>query len=370
LEILKRVIVKTQNILESSGNKYLQEGFLKNNYTVQSPEFKNQANSKDAFYWFLENAYIQLTPKSVKIRFPIKEIKNLLETLTAHLPESKEIENWTEFNVGFTGALKILKAYEIYLVAFTKNFAYDRKVLLNFKPFVNLSSGEKGLYNIFSVLHDLNHRMKYGLHTNYNVFSKRKKSSANFLILLDEGDLGFHPEWKKKYITIIQQVIPYIFKDKNIQIIITTHDPLTLSDFPRNNITYLKKNGESTYICDNGNVKSFGANISDLLRDSFFLKDGLIGNFAKGKIERTIKELNYWLELKAGDKRIEASQEETDNVKKIISIIDEPLIQQKLIEMYNTVFDSSSSLEKEISSLEQRLKFLRSQKNNNYDRNT
>jgi predicted ATPase len=362
LEVLKRVISKTQNILESSGNKYLQEGFLKNKYTIDSPEFKKQATSKDAFYWFLENAFIQLSPKSKKILFPKKEIKNLIETITFHLPESEDIENWTELNVDLKGALRILKAYEKYLVAFKNDFAFDKKILLKFKPFVNLSSGEKGLYDIFSVLYDLNHRIENGLHTDYTIFNKRKKSSNNFLILLDEGDLGFHPEWKKKYITIIQQVIPYIFKNKNIQVIITTHDPLTLSDFPRNNIIYLKKDGSRTYIYDNHDIKSFGANISDLLKDSFFVKDGLIGDFAKGKIDGVIKKLNGWMELRASNKPINISPTKIENIKKVISLIDEPIIQQKLIEMHNTIFDNSSSIDKEIYSLEQRLEFLKNLK--------
>ena len=38
--------------------------------------------------------------------------------------------------------------------------------------------------------------------------------------------------------------------------------------------------------------KTFGANISELLEESFFLENGLIGDFAKEKIEQTINWLN------------------------------------------------------------------------------
>ena len=45
---------------------------------------------------------------------------------------------------------------------------------------------------------------------------------------------------------------------------------------------YLDKNGNSSFIVDSKrrSQKSFGANITDLLADSFFVNDGLIGDFA------------------------------------------------------------------------------------------
>ena len=211
LEIIRRVISKTQNILESSGNKYLQEGYLEKNSTSESKEFINQSDSKNAFYWFLENSYIQLAKKSEKIHFPIIEIKILIETLLSYIPENEDIENWTEFDVDFTQALGIIKAYENFLLAFKDKFAYDKKVLMSFSPSKNLSSGEKGLYDLFSVLNDLNYRIENNIHTDYSIFNKREKVTDNLLILLDEADLGFHPEWKKKYVNIIQQIIPFIF---------------------------------------------------------------------------------------------------------------------------------------------------------------
>ncbi len=342
LEIISRVIFKTQNILESSGNKYLEEGFLKNNYTIKSNEFINQPSTKDAFYWFLENSFIQLKQKSEKILFPIIEIKTLIETLLSYIPESKEIDNWTEFDVSFTQALEIIKAYENFLLAFKDKFSYDKKVLMSFSPSKNLSSGEKGLYDLFSVLNDLNYKTENNIHTNYSIFSKRKKTSDNLLILLDEADLGFHPEWKKKYVNIIQQVIPFIFKNKNVQIIITTHDPLTLSDFPNNNVVYLFKNNKKTEILDYDSkqrpTKTFGANISDLLADSFFVNDGLIGDFAKGSIEKTIIWINNNKDPK--DRNGEFFTKELEYHKKIILIIDEPIVKIKLSEMISELDDN------------------------------
>lgn len=361
LEIISRVILKIQNILESSGNKYLKEGYIKNDYTEKSKEFLNQPNTKEAFYWFLENSYIEFSKKSKKIHFPINEIKNLIETLLSFLPETKNIENWTEFNVDFTQALETIKAYENFLLAFKNNFAYDKKVLISFNPSKNLSSGEKGLYDLFSVLNDFNYRIENNIHTDYGIFNKREKVTDNLLILLDEADLGFHPEWKKKYVNIIQQIIPFIFKDKSIQIIITTHDPLTLSDFPNNNIIYLSNNQNRTEILDYDSkyrpTKTFGANISDLLAESFFVNDGLIGDFAKEKIEKTIEWINNNKESK--NRNTDTFSKELEYHKRVISIIDEPVIKIKLSEMISELEDSND-FQKQI--LDDEIRFLTEKK--------
>ncbi|MEZ7515344.1 hypothetical protein [Flavobacterium frigidarium] len=357
LEIISRVILKTQNILENSGNKYLEEGYIKNDYSEESKEFLNQPNTKEAFYWFLENSYIKLSENSKEIYFPVNEIKNLIETLLSSLPEAKDIENWTEFETNFQQALEIIKAYENFLLAFKQNFTYDKKVLISFSPAKNLSSGEKGLYDLFSVLNDLNYRIENNIHKNYSIFNKREEVTDNLLILLDEADLGFHPEWKKKYVNIIQQIIPFIFKKKSIQIIITTHDPLTLSDFPNNNIVYLLKNDNRTEVLDYDSkyrpTKTFGANISDLLAESFFVNDGLIGDFAKEKIEKTIEWINNNIESKI--RNTDTFSKELEYHKRVISIIDEPIIKIKLSEMISELEDDND-FQKQI--LNDEIKFL------------
>lgn len=352
LEVLKRIISKIQNILESSGNKYLKEGFLNNDYTTQSIEFKSQNNSKNAFYWFLENSYIQVNKKSKKIQFPKKEIINLIETLHKYLPEAEEIDNWSELNIKSEYALEILNVYEKFLIAFKNDFVYDKKILLKFKPFVNLSSGEKGMYDLFSVLNDLSNRINDDIHVEYGMFYKKQKIGENLLILLDEGDLGFHPEWKKKYMISIQQLIPFIFKDKRIQIIITTHDPLTLSDFPNKNVIYLKRNDKKTVLIDNEDLKSFGANVTDLLADSFFVGEGLIGDFSKNKIQNVIDYINE------ESKRLEIKWITSPSIaKRLIDQIGEPYLNDTLNNMFLNTFPEFKN--EEIKKLEEKLRKLK-----------
>lgn len=235
--------------------------------------------------------------------------------------------------------------------------------VLEIKTDKKLSTGEKSLLDFYASIYDYLKRWEKSKHM----------YSENCILLLDEPEQGYHPFWKKKFMKALITTLPTLFKInnsiKNIQIIITTHDPLTLSDIPNNNIIYLKEENQITKVLDFDDVqrptKTFGANISDLLADSFFVKDGLIGDFAKDKIEEVIVELNKLLDLKLNNKYVDISEDKRILLKETIEIIDEPIIKMKLIDMYNTIF--KVSIENEINELEERLKYLRDLKNNQND---
>ena len=161
--------------------------------------------------------------------------------------------------------------------------------------------------------------------------------------------MGYHPLWKKKFVKAVTTTLPLLFskikptvydgntqkyidssqKSPNLLVIFSTHDPLTLSDVPNQNIIYLKKNKTTnTVVAENRERRSFGANITDLLADSFFIDDGLVGDFAKEKILETIK----WLQ---NDKR---SKGKKDYIRDVIKLIDEPVVQRKLSDMYDEIF--------------------------------
>lgn len=330
--IIQGVIEKVHNILESSGNKYLREGHILNRLTVHD-EFVDIDSHKEAFYWFLDNISFSIAD----VEFPIAEIKNLTEVLLSKVPEHDEIENWSQFSVGFHDTLEIIETYEKFLLAFRKSFAYSDKPLLNYKPNINLSSGEKAMYDLFSTLHDLSYNIVNGILDKRRI--EEEKIFSNLVILLDEADLGFHPLWKRKFVRYILEVIPKIFNEYKIQVIFTTHDPLTLSDIPKDNIVFLNKNELGLTNIDTNTKNTFGANVHDLLADSFFLEDGLIGDFAK----KWIEELIDFLRSKESEKVIKGSflPDLVWNkvmAKQLISIIDEPVLKIKLAEMYDTKF--------------------------------
>ena len=71
-------------------------------------------------------------------------------------------------------------------------------------------------------------------------------------------------------------------------IIIVTHSPFVLSDIPKENILFLK---EGKNVTETMSLNTFGANINELLAESFFLSGGFIGEFAKTKIESLVEYL-------------------------------------------------------------------------------
>jgi len=198
---------------------------------------------------------------------------------------------------------------------------------VHYMPFrISLSSGENALLNLFSKLFTF-------LKDNF-VTDKFLEAKDHYILILDEGDLGFHPTWKKKYIYSLCKTLPYFFdliseqSKPTFQIIITTHDSLTLSDLPNSNVVYMESCEGKTNVLDYDNknrpTRTFGANITDLLADSFFIKESLVGKFANEKISNTIEWLND-----------ENRKEESDKFKTIIDMIDEPILQRKLGEMYD-----------------------------------
>jgi hypothetical protein len=79
--------------------------------------------------------------------------------------------------------------------------------------------------------------------------------------------------------------------EKKVHFIITSHSPFVLSDLPKENVIFLEKD-EKTGYCKNvtkeTNIETFGANIHTLLSHGFFMKDGLMGEFAKEKINKIL----------------------------------------------------------------------------------
>ena len=151
-------------------------------------------------------------------------------------------------------------------------------------------------------------------------------------LILDEIELYAHPDMQRKYTKEILDGISKLqignIKGINIQFI--THSPFILSDIPKQNVLFLevdevdKKSNPVNF----KKMNTFGANIHDLLSDSFFIGDGLIGEFAKKEITNLIDWLN----------NIKRDQKKRNYYEKLIELIDEPIMKRKLAEMYDSIF--------------------------------
>jgi predicted ATP-binding protein involved in virulence len=150
------------------------------------------------------------------------------------------------------------------------------------RKFSELSFGERQLLIL------MNNILKYFILNEYTTLhwdqegeEHENKHDINEIVLfIDEFELGLHPNWQKRFLSYFSEISE--FTDKKIHLIITSHSPFILSDLPKENVIFLEK-GKQVYPFDDGK-QTFGANIHTLLSHGFFMKDGLMGEFAKDKI--------------------------------------------------------------------------------------
>ncbi|MGU3376544.1 AAA family ATPase [Chryseobacterium sp. M5A1_1a] len=247
------------------------------------------------------------------------------------------------------------------------------KSFLEFIPNKKLSTGEKAILDFYSSLYAYIDVNKESKHLNYEYF----------LLLLDEPDLGFHPLWKKKFVKAISSTLPILFSkmtphvydgQKNyikvrenplLQIIFTTHDPLTLSDVPNTSVVYLKKEHDYSRILENDDIykmqKTFGANVHELLSDSFFIEDGLMGEFAKKKIQDLVLYLTFKDDIPVSeDNKNSIEQWDKNSALKLIEIVGEPVIRERLQALYDIKFNiaEKEALKARIMELQKKLNKL------------
>ncbi len=168
---------------------------------------------------------------------------------------------------------------------------------------VHLSSGEQELLNLLSRLYDGIMIKPQRFH---NIESPR-------LLLLDEAEIGFHPDWQRRYVKVLTEFMNYmrVKAGFDFQIVITSHSPIILSDVPVSCVNFLRLRGENTVLVSN-EKETFGENVFRLYRRGFFMENGLIGEFARDKMkaleaaieEGVVSEVLYRQVDMIGDERI------------------------------------------------------------------
>lgn len=198
----------------------------------------------------------------------------------------------------------------------------------------NLSSGENSFLTLFSRLYE-----------------NRDQLRKNNIILIDEGDTSFHPEWQQKWMNIVINVLDTVFPKSQFQLIISTHSPFILSDISSKD-TLLLANGEK--IKADGLTLSFGSSIHDLLTNAFFINNGLVGEFAKNKI-------NSIIDLLLGN---EFTQQDLITISKIKELIAEPIVRKKVTEIYNEKAGQIETVNERVVKIETELELLREELEN------
>jgi len=200
--------------------------------------------------------------------------------------------------------------------------------------FNQLSTGEQEIFGQIFLLH----------------LNKTTGNIHNHIKLLDEPENALHPSWQKRYVKELIASFS-IYKNKQFHFILTSHSPFLLSDIPKQNIIFLDKDEKgNSKVVDGlkGKKQTFGANIHTLLSDSFFMDDGLMGEFAKNKINKIIRFLN-------GKNRF--IDFPIKDIKRVINTIGEPFLKDKLLKMYDEKYPKTkeekiAELQKQIEALE------------------
>lgn len=172
--------------------------------------------------------------------------------------------------------------------------------------FKGLSSGQQALLNMYSSFYDVLDKIE---------------DKKNVLVLMDEPELYFHPEWQRKYIYFIVKFFNTYYKDKNIQIIFTSNSPYVLSDLNNSSVIMMEKEEKN---------KTFAGNIMNLLIDNYFMED-TIGKFAEEKIKGIVN-------------RVKNKEVNSDDFK-IIDQIGEDVIRKNIEEMIKR-YDKNTTTKK------------------------
>ena len=220
-------------------------------------------------------------------------------------------------------------------------------------PNYHMSTGEGNLIEIFSQL--------------YTYLSMHEESSEDIILLVDELESGMHLEWSRRLIQILIDNLSEILEDegkgRKIQLIFTTHSPYMLSDIKPGNVIMIEKNQETGYSEGKVLQNTFAKNIQEIMKEN--LIDNIYGDFALAKINSMIERLN-------GEEEHEGNEEE---LLKEIHLISEPILRNKLLEMYDKKYNTSEfSIEKQLQKLnlneEQRQQVREMVKTNNRAVNT
>lgn len=229
------------------------------------------------------------------------------------------------------------------LIAFIQKYRYTCEPVYTIEFDWGLSSGEESMLRLFSDLYyvfDRDYNIEsngaYNIYNNENHRYEQGNPCDTVILFLDEADLTLHPEWQRNLIHILTAFLPAIYPApniKDIQIILSTHSPLLLGDVPEENITYLLAGNQIHKGETSGMLalpgETFGQNIHVILKESFFLNKGTVGEFAANKINATARRL---YEISAQNKNTlgQVSTEEMDSLRKTVSLVAPGILRNQL----------------------------------------
>ena len=204
-----------------------------------------------------------------------------------------------------------------------------------------LSEGEKSKLQYFSSI--------------YGILNNEFRNKKYITLLFDEVEAFLHPEWCRRFLyELVEELGKY--EDKKFKLIFATHSPFLIVDVLAKDCIYLSKNKKGKIKAEiKEDMKTFGANIIDLFKNTMFL-ESTFGKFATDKIKGVVD-------------KIEKAEKYSDikhEVDFIINEIGEKLISNKLKSMIESKFENKDEeyYRKKIEEYQEKLEKLRNKENN------
>ncbi|MBO1515172.1 AAA family ATPase [Metabacillus bambusae] len=265
----------------------------------------------------------------IRLRDSLERISNHANRVAPY----QDFLKWLDDNNLFEFEISDIETDTIYIKLNDSNKEYFQEFFAHYnktcQPFYflnfswGLSTGESNMLSLFARLYsvlDVNIRGEGRI---YNYFTRKVKCD-NVLLLIDEADLSFHPKWQIMYVDVLLKLVSDLFRSCRVQVILTTHSPILLSDVPKSNVIYLKKGINDSA---NNHQETFGQNIHTLFTDAFFL-DKATGHFSNRIIQDVGNDLDVLAKQAQNKDPKSRNKHNLEYYKSIISIIGEPIIRK------------------------------------------
>ena len=320
------LLSKCENYLEENVSNHEDSGF---NLLLDIVKELDKNEVKDETRKIIKE-YVESIIDIVNIFREIRDNGSLIDNKSSSILLKYVNNNRSLFEKLNDKLLRYTKSKELVNDRYISLKKYNNDYALNETPDYHMSTGEGNLIEIFSRI--------------YSYLLMYEKNAEDIILIVDELETGMHLEWSRRLINILIKNLSEILEtegmENKIQLIFTTHSPYMLSDIKPEYVIMIEKNQETGYSEGKVLQNTFAKNIQEIMKEN--LIDNIYGDFALAKINSMIERLN-------GEEEQEGNEEE---LLKEIHLISEPILRNKLLEMYDKKYNTSEfSIEKQLQKL-------------------
>lgn len=330
-------------ISDGLGERNLWEGYMITWGNTLAEQYKGDIVT--LFRQFIDN---QRLTTSKNYRVLLEYIHQVIENISVHCQfDERSLFHYFYFHVD-DDSMKTFLGWLQSNPTFIASRYFDLHYAHDIDDYTILSSGEKAMLDMYSRIYDA-------------VISKHQRDSNYIwptLFVFDEAEIGFHPEWQRSYVKNITLFLEEMAKmatdlkrryrqdapEFRYQVILSSHSPIILSDIPSQCAIMLRRKPKENRTVNESATRqqTFGTNIFELYRDSFFLEDGLMGEFAENVIKKILSDIE--------------ENNDVDTLPNRIQLVGDPQIRNYLTMKYASINKDGavSLLEDQIKQIKER----------------